>query len=144
MQRVGGFDALAGRALEAPAALADAEFADYFDALTRRAVYVSEDTLADARLAAMRETYLLPQGVGALLDAAVGVNGSSWGVLCCEHRGGSRRWTAFEVGLVKRMADGIALRSARRHGQGDAPSTLMGGFVELIGDGMPPVARDGA
>lgn len=132
MQRIGGFDALAGTALRGRAALSDAEFAAYFDALTRHSVYVCEDALADEPLAAMRDAYLRPQGVGALVDAAVGVNGTAWGVLCCEHRGSTRRWSPHEIRQVKQMADAIALRRARHAARKLASPTLMGTFVDFI------------
>ena len=114
MQRVGGFDATSQQPLAGSAALLDTEYAGYFDTLTRNGLYVCDDTLADTRLAAMRESYLIPQGIRALLDAAVGVNGSTWGVLCCEHRGEVRQWSPQEIKQVKQFADAISLRRARR------------------------------
>jgi GAF domain-containing protein len=103
-----------------------------FDALTRRSIYVCADALADGPLSAMRETYLRPQGVGALVDAAVGVNGSAWGVLCCEHRGSTRQWSASEIRGVKQMADAIALRRARQAARQLGAPTLMGTFVDFV------------
>jgi GAF domain-containing protein len=132
MLRVGGFDAVAGLPLTERAALADAEFASYFDALTRRSIYVCADALTDGPLSAMRETYLRPQGVGALVDAAVGVNGSAWGVLCCEHRGSTRQWSASEIRGVKQMADAIALKRARQAARQLGAPTLMGTFVDFV------------
>jgi GAF domain-containing protein len=114
MTRVGGFDGVTNTPLLEPATLTDAEFGAYFDALTSQGIYVCDDALADERLLAMRDSYLLPFGIRASLDAAISVNGNALGVLCCAQQGATRHWLQHEVTLLKRYASEISLRRARR------------------------------
>ena len=105
--------------------LGDDQFADYFDALTSKGVYVCHDTLADTRLQPMVASYLVPQDIHASLDATVGVNGNTWAVLCCAQRGATRQWTPQETRLVKGFADAISVRRARRRRREAEAASLM-------------------
>lgn len=114
MRRVAGFDGVTRAPITEPALLHEEEFAAYFDALTRKGVYVCPDTLADPCMAAMRASYLEPNHIGASVGATIGVNGSVWGVFCCSQQGATRDWTPQEVCLLRRVADAISVRRARR------------------------------
>jgi GAF domain-containing protein len=112
MRRLAAFDS--GTAITEPALLRGEEFAEYFEALTSKGIYASPDTLADPRLAAMRESYLVPNDIRASLDVTIGVNGTTWAVYCCAQRGATRVWTPQEMRLLKSFADAISVRRARR------------------------------
>jgi len=114
MTRVGGFDGVTNTPILEPASLTDAEFSDYFDALTRDGLCICDDTMADDRLLAMRESYLMPRDIRASLDAAISVNGRALGVLCCAQQGATRHWLPHEVALLRRFASDISLQRARR------------------------------
>jgi len=138
MRRVGGFDAVANAAISESAVLVEAEFGPYFDALTANGVYASDDAMADERLAAMRSSYLVPHDIGASLDAAIGVNGSTLGVLCCAQQGAPRKWLQSEVRLLKRYADEVALRRARRRAREGKTLTLMQELMQRVVEDTRP------
>ena len=73
------------------------EYRDYFDALIHQGAYVSNDTLSDPNLQAMRGSYLERHGVLGMLDAAFLVNGRVYGMACCEQIGNTRVWRADEL-----------------------------------------------
>lgn len=80
---------------------------DYFRALESTLTLAAEDVYADERTAELIESYLRPSGIGALLDVAVRVSGDLVGVVCHEHVGGARAWTAEErlfVAAISAMA----------------------------------------
>ena len=125
MRRIAGFDADTQAALTEPAALGVDQFAGCLSALTTQGVYICPDALADPHMAAMKDSYLLPNDIRASLDAAVSVNGDIWGMVCCAQKGAPRDWSPHEVRLVKRFADEISLRRARRRRrEADATSVM--------------------
>jgi signal transduction histidine kinase len=67
----------------------------YFREIRRSQVLAIDDALHDERASDI-QGYLAERGVGALLDTAVQVGGHPVGILCHEHSGGSRAWTAQE------------------------------------------------
>lgn len=90
------------------------QYAAYFERLVQQGVYVANDTATDPVLAAMREPYLTPHDVRAMMDAAFTLNGQTFGVVCCEQIGRARTWTTAEVTQLKRWAALITLHNARR------------------------------
>ena len=84
------------------------EYRDYFNALIERGTYVAGDAMNDPSLAAMRESYLVPNCVRSLLDAAFMLNGRAYGKVCCEQTDAPRAWRAGDVlalrAIVTRMA----------------------------------------
>lgn len=82
----------------------------YFRALHQgSSLIVAGDAMEDERLAEFRETYFRPLGIGAMLDAPVHRHGRLFGVICHEHVGGSREWTAGEIDFARYVAQWIAL-----------------------------------
>ncbi|MGJ3232062.1 MAG: ATP-binding protein [Oceanicaulis sp.] len=81
----------------------------YFEAIEAGRIVNVEDALADPATAAFGPGYLVPTGVGALLDAPILAGRRVAGVVCCEHVGGSRRWTPEEVSVVSAAAQYIAV-----------------------------------
>ncbi len=138
MRRIGGFDAATDTPNTGPAVLRDAEFCAYFDALSRKGIYACNDTLADERLAAMRDSYLVPHDIRASLDVAMGVNGNATGVLCCALQGATRHWSQQEVALLKRYADEFSLRRARRRAHEGKTLTLMKELMQRVVEHSQP------
>ena len=89
------------------------QYRDYFERLVQQGVYVASDTATDPVLAPMREAYLTPHDVRAMMDAAFTLNGQTFGVVCCEQIGRSRAWSTAEVIRLKRWAALITLHNAR-------------------------------
>jgi PAS domain S-box-containing protein len=89
---------------------------EYFMALAEADVIATESAVDDPRTSGLADAYLRPLGIGAMLDVPIHVGGRLAGVLCHEHVGGPRRWTADEKTFAVSMANlvSLALESAER------------------------------
>lgn len=76
----------------------------YFEALAKHSMIAAEDALADPTCAEFADSYLRPHAVGALLDVVIVGDAGPRGVLCMEHVGGPRAWTASERGFASAAA----------------------------------------
>lgn len=82
----------------------------YFKALHHGSnLVVSHDTMDDPRLAEFRESYFTPLGISSMLDAPVHRHGLLFGVVCHEHVGPPRQWTAVEIDFARYVAQWVAL-----------------------------------
>lgn len=102
-----------GAYLPAGAALHQHEYSEYFDEIFSSGAYVCHDTARDPKLDGMRESYLRPLGVAALLDAVFAFNGQAQGLVCCEQVGAPRQWTSAERADLKRCASAITRHANR-------------------------------
>ncbi len=94
----------------------------YFEALNHDRCIAAFDAPQDPRTRELKETYLLPHRIGALLDAPIRLAGQVVGVLRCEQIGSSRRWTLEEQNFAGSMADlaSLALEAChRKHARED-------------------------
>jgi two-component system cell cycle sensor histidine kinase/response regulator CckA len=66
------------------------DFPVYFDALKERRAIVAEDALHSALTSELRQAYLEPLGIAAMLDAPIYIGGQVVGVVCHEHVGDAR------------------------------------------------------
>ncbi|HZF25224.1 MAG TPA: GAF domain-containing protein [Steroidobacteraceae bacterium] len=83
-------------------------YPDYFAALnTDRAVPVS-DAHTDPRTRSLRNDYLVPFNVGALLDSPVRLSGQLIGVMCLEQHARGRAWEPDEIAFAGGLADQVA------------------------------------
>jgi diguanylate cyclase (GGDEF)-like protein/PAS domain S-box-containing protein len=80
----------------------------YFRALAQNRCLAVTDTATDPATSELLEAYLLPLGIGAMLDAPIWVGGRMVGVVCHEHVGGARRWQFEDELLAGTMADFVA------------------------------------
>jgi hypothetical protein len=85
------------------------EFRDYFNALIERGTYLSVDTMNDPALQPMRESYLVPNSVVSMLDAAFLLNGRAYGMVCCEETAAQRHWRASDVTAVRSIVTKLAV-----------------------------------
>ncbi len=76
----------------------------YFAALTSKRPVVADHVLTHSATFELAETYLKPLGISSMLDAPVWVAGEVVGVLCHEHTGQARVWSAEEVDFVSALA----------------------------------------
>ncbi len=81
----------------------------YFEALESDRVIAAHDAQRDPRTSGFTETYLAPNGIGAMLDVPVRHNRGTHGVLCTEHVGGPRVWTLDEQNFALSVANLIAV-----------------------------------
>jgi GAF domain-containing protein len=112
MRCIGGYTE-SGEHLAAGAELRQEQYRAYFQEIFSNGAYVCHDTALDPRLDGMREGYLRPLRVMALLDAVFAYNGRAQGLLCCEQVGAPRRWTNAELADLKRCASLITRYSNR-------------------------------
>lgn len=89
-----------------------AEYRDYFGGLVKNGMYVAADAMAEPNLQPMRESYLLPNGVLSMLDAAVMVNGRAYGMVCCEQTDAIRHWRVDEVAAMRAIVAKLSLLMA--------------------------------
>ena len=96
-----------------------AAYPAYFDALRTSRDIVAHDACADLRTSEFADAYLKPLGIASLMDAAIRRGSELAGVVCHEHVGAVRQWTADEEGFAGSVADQIALalEAAERAGR---------------------------
>jgi PAS domain S-box-containing protein len=82
---------------------------DYFAALERDRVIASENVLADPRTRELKDAYLVPNGISAMLDVPLRQDDTMTGVLCCEHVGGRREWMVDEQNFAVSSANLIVI-----------------------------------
>lgn len=93
-----------------PLRLESLSFPFYFKALHQGSnLVVSDDAMVDPRLAEFRKTYFAPLGISSMLDAPVHRHGRLFGVVCHEHVGTKRHWSATEVDFARYVAQWVAL-----------------------------------
>lgn len=99
----------AERAHESGVELFAKDYPTYFDALREERSIAAHDAHTDPRTSCFSASYLTPLGIGAMLDAPVRAGGKMIGVVCNEHLGGARTWTAEDEQFAASIADFVAL-----------------------------------
>jgi len=86
-----------------------AEYPEYFAAIEQERIIAASDALADPRTKDFKDPYFTPYGIGSTLDVPILISGHTVGVVCYEHCGGPREWTADEQSFASSIADLISL-----------------------------------
>lgn len=68
----------------------------YFRALAADPLILADDARTDPRTCEFTDGYLVPLGITSMMDVPIWVRGRLWGVVCHEHVGPARHWTAAE------------------------------------------------
>lgn len=89
--------------------LQTAHYPKYFSALAQELALEVRCVKSDPRTTELLESYLVPLGIGAMLDAPVYWRGRLAGVVCIEHVGGLREWALDEVGFACSATDRVTL-----------------------------------
>ena len=100
------------------------DYPHYFSAISSELLITVTDTRTDARTSELSQDYLEPLGILSLLDVPVRAFGRYLGVLCHEHRGTTRLWTAEEQHFASGVANQIAL-AHERHQASKAQRALL-------------------
>ena len=103
--------------------LTRSQFPRYFAALDTERAIIAHDASDDPRTAEFTDTYLRPLGIGSMLDVPVRHRGEMVGIICCEHVGPPRRWSADEAGFAGALADLVG-RAITAHRQVEAERAL--------------------
>ncbi|NDP47036.1 MAG: PAS domain-containing protein [Sulfuriferula multivorans] len=85
------------------------DFPAYFRALAAQDPIVAEDAQRDARTDQFSESHFQPFGITSLLDIPIHLGGTEAGVLCHEHVGPMRQWTADEESFAVAVANQTSL-----------------------------------
>ena len=89
--------------------LAASDCPAYFDALISKRPVVADHALTHPATSGLAHNYLKPLGISSMLDAPVWLAGEVVGVLCHEHVGPPRDWSAEEVDFVSALAAMVSL-----------------------------------
>jgi diguanylate cyclase (GGDEF)-like protein/PAS domain S-box-containing protein len=98
----------------------------YFAAAKEERCIAANDARTDPRTKDFRDGYLEPFGITSMLDVPVIVRGQLIGVVCHEHVGEARTWSAREELLAATLADyvGMTLSSSEHAAQARELATL--------------------
>ena len=115
------------------------DYPSYFQALEIEDPIAADDAALDPRTCEFTESYLRPLGIGAMLDAPVRRGRRLVGIVCHEHVGGPRLWTAAEQKDAAFLASlaSLALELAERARR----EALLTATLESTGEGI--LAADG-
>lgn len=109
------------RTHESGVELLETSYPNYFRALREERTISASDAHTDPRTSEFSAGYLRPLGIGAMLDAPIRIGGRMIGVICNEHIGAARTWTADEEQFAGSLADFIALAiESNRHRETEA------------------------
>jgi PAS domain S-box-containing protein len=92
----------------------------YFEALASKRPIVADHVLRRPSTSGLPDSYLNPPGISSMLDAPVWVCGEVVGVLCHEHTGPPRDWSAEEIDFVSSLGSMVSLtleESSRTHSE---------------------------
>jgi signal transduction histidine kinase len=95
----------------------DAEkYPSYFEAFKSARVIDAHDAPNDPRTREFAHGYMDELGINSMLDGQIADREGLRGVICCEHTGPARRWTADEVAFAASVGDylGLALELIER------------------------------
>ena len=106
----------------------------YFEALKGMDVIAADDAHHDPRTCEFSEGYLRPLGITSMLDAPIHLGGAEEGVLCHEHIGPPRRWTAdeetFAIAVANRVS--LALEAAEHQRVADELRRALAQIEEML------------
>jgi PAS domain S-box-containing protein len=94
-----------------------ADHPQYFAAILTRRPVVANRAQEDPVTSEFTKDYLNPLGITSMLDVAVWFHGEVVGVVCHEHVGAPREWSAKEVDFASSIATmvSLALEASNRH-----------------------------
>jgi two-component system, cell cycle sensor histidine kinase and response regulator CckA len=81
------------------------DYPAYFAAISSSDLIDADDAHTDARTREFSAGYLRPLGISSMLDAGIRIHGRPSGVVCHEHTGPARQWTADEKSFAVATAN---------------------------------------
>lgn len=92
------------------------QFPTYFSLMQTEEIIPTTDAQHDPKIAEIRDSYIIPSGIRALLDTPVRIEGKMAGVICFEDTDQTREWNLAELNFSVAIAQVVAqtLESHRR------------------------------
>ena len=117
-----------------PGSLYSAEY----EQLSRSRYVDASDPYGDPRTAGYIETYLRPNGITSMLDAAILFSGRGYGTLCLEHVGKAHTWRHDEIEFACTIASQLAVAiESEARAAAEASAREREQFLTAILDGSP-------
>jgi len=113
----------------------------YFAAIQTHRVLVADNVIENPLTNEF--TFLAELGISSMLDAPIFVNGALFGIVCHEHVGPARIWTADEQSFASSIADMVAMAyevHERRRVEGELRRTSRA--IEASLEGIAIIERD--
>ncbi len=101
-----------GAPLSSGAEVRRADVPAYFEAMESSRILAVDDVRSAPSMAELLDGYLIPLGVASLLDVPIMLEGRVIGVVCHEHVGEPRPWSAEAQMFAASIADFVALARA--------------------------------
>jgi len=116
------------------AELARDDYPRYFSALECQRAIAADDAHSDPRTSEFSAGYLAPLGIASMLDVPVRTEGRLAGVICLEHVGEKRQWSAEEETFAASAGDIVALgiETAQRRRAAEALSDAEARYRALV------------
>ena len=114
------------------------DFPTYFGPIRAGGTVVCSDIYNDPRVAELKEPFLIPSSVGALIDMAVIVEGRVRGIIAIDHKGGRREWHSDEeyfARVIASIAAQAILAQERRETSNSLEQTKS--YLSNVIDSMP-------
>lgn len=139
---------LSGGVQEASTRLSALHYPHYFEALKKSRLISATDAREDPRTREFRDGYLDTLGIVSMMDVPIRLRGQLAGVVCHEHVGQIRRWTAEESDFAASIADlvSLALEAAERQRierENENNLSLLRATLESTADGILVVDQEG-
>lgn len=114
----------------------------YFDVIETERVLAIQNAKQDPISLPFLESYLIPNNVGALLDAPIVVGGVTIGIVCHEHVGDTRNWSVEEQSFAGTIADIVAQVFQDREKRQLEAELLHAQKMEAVGQLAGGIAHD--
>jgi signal transduction histidine kinase len=93
------------------------DYPNYFAALVTGRAIDADHVRTDPRTCEFNDSYLIPNDIHSMLDAAVRSGDRILGVICCEQTGAPRHWSPDDINFAAEMADQFAHTLANKSAQ---------------------------
>jgi signal transduction histidine kinase len=112
------------------------DYPKYFTCLQSERAIVAHDACHEPATQEFRDAYLVPLGITSMLDVPIRHHGEMIGIICAEHTGPMRQWTADEVTFASGMGDlvGRAINAHENRRAQDALAVLNRQLEEKVAE----------